>query len=191
MTVALDASMLILLFDEDARAPVDRATGQQVSHCQERIGYFLSTFSKPRGARIIIPTPALAEFFVKTKSGKEPEYINQLQRIRGCHVVPFSIKAAVEFAEMQRSISNEHGRRRKADLDTRAKVKFDQQIVAIAKTEGASTIYSDDQGLGRFAARFGIHRIGIADLPLSPDAAQGHLPLEPPEPTPRTDPTDL
>lgn len=64
MTVALDASMLILLFDEAAGAPIDPSTGKSVAHCQDRLQYFLNTYSKPKGSRIIISTPALGEFLV-------------------------------------------------------------------------------------------------------------------------------
>lgn len=189
MTVALDASMLILLFDEKAAAPIDLTTGAQVTHCKERIQHFLNSYGRPRGARIVIPTPALAEFLVRTKPEIVPELLGQLQRIRGVEIVPFAIKAAIEFSEMQRVILTTRGKRAKGETETRAKAKFDQQIVAIAKSEGASTIYSDDHGLASYATRFKLAVIGIADLPLSPDSAQASLPLEPPEgkPSPESD----
>ncbi|WP_158808721.1 hypothetical protein [Beijerinckia sp. L45] len=180
MTVALDASMLILLFDAHAKAPVDASTGVVVSHAQERLRHFLNTYSRPKGSQIIIPTPALSEFLVRAKPEHIPEYLGQLQRIRGCHIAPFSSRAAIELAEMLRALLSEGGRLRKLESETRAKAKFDQQIVAIAKVEGATTIYSDDVGLKNFAARFAIETIGIAQLPLSPDSARGSLTLEPP-----------
>jgi hypothetical protein len=86
---------------------------------------------------------------------------------------------------MQRQLLNIRGRLRKRELDTRAKAKFDQQIVAISRVENVTTIYSDDEGLAKFASHFGIKTIGIADLPLSldsADSAQGTLILDPPEP---------
>ena len=183
MTIALDANMLILLFDGQAPAPIDPATGQRVTYCQERLTHFVETQSRPKGARIIIPTPTLGEFLVKADPGKVGDYLSRLQRIRGCTVAPFSIRAAVEFAEMQRVMIGEQPRRKqKAETESRAKAKFDQQIVAIARAEGVGTIYSDDMGLGRFAARFGITRVGVADLALPPKSMQGELALEPPEP---------
>jgi hypothetical protein len=181
VTVALDASMLILLFDAQAKAPIDASTGVAVSHAQERLRTFLNTYSRPKGSQIIIPAPALSEFLVRAKPAHIPAYLSQLQRIRGCHIAPFSTRAAIELAEMLRTLLLEGGGRlRKIESDTRAKAKFDQQIVAIAKVEGATTVYSDDAGLKNFAARFGIETIGIAQLPLSPDSAQGNLTLEPP-----------
>jgi len=60
-----------------------------------------------------------------------------------------------------------------------AKVKFDHQIIAIARTEGTEVIYSDDEDIRRFARAQGIEVIGIAALPLPPEDAQGKLPLDP------------
>jgi hypothetical protein len=59
-------------------------------------------------------------------------------------------------------------------------VKFDRQIVAIARTEGAQVIYSDDADLRRFARAAGIDVVGIADLPLPPESAQHGMPLDVP-----------
>lgn len=54
-------------------------------------------------------------------------------------------------------------------------MKFDHQIVAIARVENATVIYSDDNHLGRFARRHGIEVFGIASLPLPPEDRQGGL----------------
>lgn len=182
MAIALDANMLILLFDGKASAPIDPTTGQPVTYCQERLRHFLDVFSRPKGAKIVIPTPALAEFLVKVDPDRAVEYISQIQRIRGCAIVPFSARACIEFADMQRAILAERPRKKRPDVESRAKAKFDHQIVAIAKCEGVTSIYSDDDGLGKFAARVNIERVGVASLPIPPKSLQGVLPLEPPEP---------
>jgi len=48
------------------------------------------------------------------------------------------------------------------------KVKFDRQIVAIAKVENVGTIYSDDQDVKALADRCGIQVVRVEDLPLPP-----------------------
>ena len=58
------------------------------------------------------------------------------------------------------------------------KVKFDRQIVAIARVAQATTIYSDDKDVEKLGRAAGIHVIKIASLPLPPSDAQGKLPLE-------------
>lgn len=50
------------------------------------------------------------------------------------------------------------------------KVKFDRQIIAIARVVGASKIYSDDENLAKFAKRIGIEVISIWDLPIPENA---------------------
>ena len=61
-----------------------------------------------------------------------------------------------------------------------AKVKYDRQIIAIARVAQASAIYSDDKGIQALAKAADIQVIGLADLPLPPETAQGELPLAPP-----------
>ena len=183
MISGFDASILIPLFDAEARVPNDPATGQPVSHFQERIRFLLNRHAKIRGSRIIIPAPAFGEFLVRVRPETAAEYVGQLQRIKGCRIAPFAEKAAFEFAIIQRASLGE-GRRRptRNEVENRAKAKFDQQIVAIAKAERVEVIYSDDGGLTSYAKRFGIETVGLAQLPLSPDSRQGVLQLEPPEP---------
>ena len=56
---------------------------------------------------------------------------------------------------------------------TWTEVKFDRQIVAVAKVKKISTIYSDDKILKKFAAAQGILVIGVGELPMPPEDAQG------------------
>ena len=64
------------------------------------------------------------------------------------------------------------GRKKENPDATWAKLKYDRQIVAIAKVAGATTIYSDDEDIRTIAATANIQVIGIADLPLPAEAAQ-------------------
>ena len=184
MSGAFDATMLILLFDEKANAPLDPNTGKPVEGAQERVRYLINRIAKDRG-RILIPTPALGEFLVRTDPESVASYLSLLERARGLRIAPFGSRAAVEFSDMQRQLLRERGRPKLRDLETRAKAKFDQQIVAIARVEGVTTIYSDDEGLAGYARRFGLEVEGIADLKMPPARdLQQELPLEPPEATP-------
>ncbi|MYN38285.1 hypothetical protein GTP55_02760 [Duganella sp. FT109W] len=56
-------------------------------------------------------------------------------------------------------------------------IKFDHQIVAIAKCNRVTTIYSEDAGLRRFAERLGMKALSIEDLPENPASAQQKLDL--------------
>ena len=60
-----------------------------------------------------------------------------------------------------------------------SKIKFDRQIVAIAKVNGATAIYTDDEKLIAFAKLQDMPCIQIADLPIPDSARQPELPLSP------------
>lgn len=47
---------------------------------------------------------------------------------------------------------------------TWVKVKFDRQIVAIAKVAGATKIYSEDADVRAIAIREGLEGLGISDI---------------------------
>lgn len=51
-----------------------------------------------------------------------------------------------------------------------SKVKFDRQIVAIARVEGAERIYSNDDDIKRLGASDGIEVMMLDDLELPPAA---------------------
>ena len=63
-----------------------------------------------------------------------------------------------------------------ADI-SKSKIKFDRQIVAIAKAEGAHTVYSDDKDVHSYASRAGLKAYRTVDLDLPPEDPQRHLEL--------------
>jgi hypothetical protein len=54
-------------------------------------------------------------------------------------------------------------------------VKFDRQIVAIAKVEGAKVIYSNDEDIGRFSVRDNLEVVRLDQLPSPPENQQAEL----------------
>jgi hypothetical protein len=82
----------------------------------------------------------------RSKGGQE--LLRILPSSRHFRIAPFDERAAVEFAARQaeRIAASE-----RAPEATRTKAKFDDQIVAIAAVEGATTIYSDDEDIAKLA----------------------------------------
>jgi len=97
-------------------------------------------------------------------------------RQRSSKIADFDQRAAVEMAAATRE-AIDAGNKRSGSESTWAKVKFDRQIIAIARVEGASTIYSDDEDIVRFAKNSGITVTRISDLPLPPEDTQRSLPF--------------
>jgi hypothetical protein len=92
----------------------------------------------------------------------------------------FDARAAVELAQMTNAISSTADKRAAIEAPW-AKIKFDRQIVAIAKVNGAKAIYTDDEKLIAFATLHDIPCVRVADLPIPDSARQAQLPLPPPE----------
>lgn len=169
--VVMDSTTLILLFHPSARAPSDPATGKPVEKCQERIEFLIETLSKAR-IRVIVPTPVLSEILVKAGTDKA-RILNELTNSTAFKIQPFDAMAAVEVAELTDS-DLQSGKPLSA-THTRAKIKYDRQIVAIAKVIGAQTIYTDDAALARRAAANGLTAISVSDLQLRPLPPQAEL----------------
>ena len=166
MIVAFDASILVYLFDREAASPLGKKSGQPVERCWDRLQHLIATLSRDK-AKIIIPTPSLAEALVWAQEGA-PERLRILKGSRHFRIVPFDERAAVEYAATQ---AGRHAAGTKPPAATRAKAKFDDQIVAVATVEGVSVIYSDDADIVKLAgSRFSV--FGIEDLPLPPEDAQ-------------------
>ncbi len=69
------------------------------------------------------------------------------------------------------------GDKRSGESAPWVKIKYDRQIVAIAKLAQADTIYTDDEGLRGFAEAQGLRVIKLAELPLPAKRAQFEMDL--------------
>jgi hypothetical protein len=86
-------------------------------------------------------------------------------------VAPFDQKAAVELAQM--STIEPGKKKRKGQSGTWARVKFDRQIVAIAKADRAEEIYSADGEVCALAKKNGIKAVSFDNLPDPPAENRG------------------
>jgi len=113
---------------------------------------------------MIVPTPVLSEFLVL--AGKDAaEYLNRIAEKKNILVKPFDEKAAIELAAIE--LEDRKGTSKRGSSNSPwTKVRFDRQIVAIAKTNGAKRIYSDAEDLMKYATRAGIEVVRTWDLPL-------------------------
>lgn len=176
--VAFDATTLLLIFSPNVPPPLDPTTNQPVQFAKERIDFLIAHLEKEK-IKIVIPTPALSEILVRSgKAGSE--YLEIITTSAAFKIVPFDIRAAVEVAAMTYQAIQQGDKRGGMEAPW-AKVKYDRQIVAIAKVEQASVIYSDDKDVRNLAQTEGMSVVGISGLPLPPDAAQTNLFSTPPE----------
>jgi hypothetical protein len=165
LIVALDATVLTFLFEKDANAPIDPQTGEPLERCYDRVNHLIAEMAA-NSAKIVIPTPALAEILVKAGEAG-PEWLNIIEKSRHFVIADFDVRAAAEHAaQMINSPRPIAGRKQKA--------KFDYQIIAIARVAGAEAIYSFDGDIAKDAGP-GLKVCGGFDLPLPPEPAQKNL----------------
>lgn len=139
-------------------------------HKRERLDFLVRTLRQAR-TKILIPTPALSELLVHA-----PDLADEFSRSSGFEVVPFDQRAAIECSLSIRAALSTGNRKGKQNAAW-SKVKFDHQIVAIARSRLATCIYSDDTGLRNFARSIGLHAVSTDELPEDPTKAQGQLDL--------------
>ena len=184
MSVAFDATFLLPLLNPNVRGPLDPATNQPLEFVRERLDYLVDGLENDR-TKIIIPTPALSELLVHAGNAGLV-YLDRFRQSRSFKIEPFDERAALEVALAIRHNIDQMGKKRGAQAtETWAKVKFDQQIVAIAKVNSATILYSDDEGLREFAAQAHLTVVRLRELPLAPKEPQMRLDLKlPPKPIP-------
>ena len=168
MAVVFDSSFLIPLLDPKVKG---------VGDIDARLDFLVRSLDKTR-TKIIVPTPALCEVLIGANDAA-PQYLDIINRSSRFKIVPFGTRAAVEAAAAHREALRAGDK--KEGSASWLKVKFDRQIVAIAKVEGATVIYSNDDDIRRFSARDGLEVIGLESLPRPPDSPQGDLFPRPPD----------
>lgn len=153
MATVIDANVLVALF----RTAVDDSEKVRIDG--------LIADAKASRRRLIIPSPALSEFAAKALQ-HEMDFLLGQSVFR---IAPFDAKAALECGEMLRAWAAGMDGNKK----DRHKAKFDMQILAIAKSNGASLLVTGDGDLRRKASREKIETKQVEDLPI-PESARQH-----------------
>lgn len=158
MAVVFDASVLVDLFNS-------KLTGDR----RAKLDHLTATLTKQR-AKVLIPTPALAEFLVKAGKARDA-LLRELERSSTFAIEPFDKKASIECA----LLLQESWSRAEQGKVSRTKFKFDWQIVSIAASRNATAIYSDDQDIAKAAARRRISVYTTDSLPIPSSAMQRNI----------------
>lgn len=170
----LDSSMLLYLLDPGAKAPIDPHTGQPVADAKDRVEGLVESLQARREA-VIVPTPVLSEVLVHADDAAS-DYLDLLGKTSPFRIVPFDELAAIELAEMTRQAHTAGDLRAGTDA-TRAQLRFDRQILAIARVQREHHVYTDDGNMRTFAKAAGFRVVGLRDIPLPTANRQTALPL--------------
>ena len=158
-----DSTTLIFFLEDRANAPIDTKTSRPVESAKARIELLINELSA-RSETIVVPTPVLSEVLVHAGNSAQ-DYLDILRSTHVFRIADFDQLAAIELATMTRDAILSGDLRAGTDT-TRAKLKFDRQIIAIAKSLNESTIYSDDKDIAILSEPFKIKTIRIGDLPM-------------------------
>lgn len=170
--IVFDATAFMLLVHPDAKPPIDPKTGTPVTQVRERFA-FLEQEIQRSGETILIPAPALAEVLVGLEDAG-PAVLERLSRSARFKIAEFDTMAAVELAAMTREALRV-GDKKAGSASPWQKIKIDRQIIAIARCRGATKIYSDDDGVAKFAAEIGVEVVPTWSMPLPPTDPQQPL----------------
>jgi hypothetical protein len=166
--IALDTTALSLLFVPNALA--NTKTGKPIKHAQARMEHLIEKVSQEDDV-ILIPTPCLAEIFVKLDPLKIDGLLKRLKSSPWFRVESFDAAAAVELG-LRTSKAISLGDKREGLQADHTKIKFDRQIVSIALVNGATEIISDDSDIAAIGGRWGISVKSVSQLALPPS----HIP---------------
>ena len=158
-----DSTTLLYLLDPSAKPPIDRDTNQPVARAKERVDLLLANF-KGREEAVLIPTPVLCEVLVGAGDAG-PQYLEILSDTSRFRIAPFDERAAIELAEMTRKAHSSGDLRAGVNV-TRARLRFDRQILAIARVQNEKHIYTDDGDMGTVAKAEGFTVTATVELPL-------------------------
>lgn len=166
--VVFDAAFLLMLLDPQITNPKDAITGLEVNDFRQRIDFLIADLQKKR-EKILIPTPALSEVLVRADKARA-DYAAKLSKSAEFRIEPFCPIAALEVAIMCKE-AIDAGDKKAGSKETWTKIKYDRQIIAIARVHQAISIYTNDENLIKFSKARGLNAFTLSSLPLPPQSS--------------------
>lgn len=160
--VVFDATVFTIAIYDNAGVPNDYRTGKPVERAKERVARLIEDLERD-GESILIPAPALAEALVCVAEHAE-RYVNAIEDHSCFQIQPFGTKEAIEIA-IRTKDAIKAGDKKDGVQSPWQKVKYDRQIVATAKAQRATVIYTADRDIIQHAALWNVRAVHLADLP--------------------------
>lgn len=165
MRVIFDTNVLVqaLTGTKEGVSLTDPRTGNVISDLELRAQALVDHVDS-QGGSVLIPAPVLAEFLVGIDKSSQQTYINLIKSQSCFEVVAFDEIAAIECAQFP----DLKALKQMMASDTTAKVKFDRQILAIAKASGVKEVWTHDKGVYNRCENFGLIAKSLADISPAP-----------------------
>jgi predicted nucleic acid-binding protein len=130
--VVIDTKFLALMLGLKVRSRKDPST-QIVDRLEDRIEKLLEDLDG-ESERIIVPTPVLSEFLIFAAKDSSA-YLEKLAGLKNFLIKPFDEMAAIELAAVEVE-DRARGDKRGGSISDWTKIRFDRQIIAVARTNG-------------------------------------------------------
>ncbi|WP_407245039.1 type II toxin-antitoxin system VapC family toxin, partial [Klebsiella pneumoniae] len=137
--------------------------GMEIPDPMRRVEALIDMVESSGGA-VIIPTPVLAEYLVGIDKKDHQTHLNLIQRQSCFEIASFDEISAIECAQMP-SIKE---LKLMMKSDTASKVKFDRQIISIAKALNVDEVWTHDKGVFNRCKEMGIVVKSLADIDPAP-----------------------
>lgn len=119
------------------------ANGQIISNVDLRSKALIDLIELNKGV-ILIPTPVLAEYLLGIEREMHFQHVNLINSMKCFEISPFEEISAMECALLP---TLKELRQMSKESCTANKIKFDRQIIAIAKATNADEVWTHDKGI--------------------------------------------
>lgn len=149
----------------DANILITLSTANEKDETYERLLGLIQDLTASK-TTVGIPAPAWAEFLCGTDIATA-DIVNALKKKSVIRILAFDEVSAFETALIHRG-AQAAGKKKGMASAPWQQVKVDRQILAIARQNQVSIIYTDDDTMIAEASRLGIESIRPSEIPLKP-----------------------
>lgn len=146
----------------------DPETGEMITEVTRRIDALVDRIENLDGT-IIIPAPVLAEFLIGIDKNTHQAHINLIRSMACFEIASFDEMSAIECAQLPTMSEL----RQMMKSDTANKVKFDRQIISIAKSLNVDEVWTHDHGVFQRCKQLGI--VVRSLISIEPPPIQGSM----------------
>lgn len=175
MRICIDSNCFSKLID-DATGDIFDDKNSIIKFPRERLEHFIST----NRAEIVLPTPVLTELL--WVSSIEKNYLMEYLANNAAFILaPYDQRASIIHADVELpNIRNKNKVAGRSDV-TANRLKFDRQILSIAKRYSVDYMVTTDSGMVKDAIRYDVITKCISTMEFPPDIRQPSLSLVQPQ----------
>lgn len=170
MRICIDSNYFAVLIDQ-ATGDIRDRNNNVIEFARERLLHFI----KENTAEIILPSPVYSELLLISSVTADllDKYLGNNGRFITC---PYDVRSARILAEVEKPELTK-GNKRSDRTETMARLKFDRQILSIAKRNNTEVIITSDKGFIKDACRYDLKTMCATEMELPPNIVQPKLNL--------------